>query len=189
MAVPQLRDRVLEDRLRAMEIRMAALERRTPVGDAVSFSPALTPSGSFPTMTTYAEYIRTNNMMTCNIEWVVTATVAPSGSIWGWTVLPPYPFDFVSGSWTWQRLSFGTLFVAGSGPITEADASYGAGRVLLGPSKLGIDVTGINIADDQIEMIDLQASITAGVTAIVTDTWDVGDHVQAIFTCRIPDGY
>lgn len=190
MAIAPLSSRLMEDRLRVLEMRLAVLERRVPTGDAQTFDPLLTPSGSFPVLDTYAEYIRVNSMMTCNASFEVTATTVPSGSTYGWTIHSPYPFVFASGIWTLQRLSLGTLYIAGSGVVAVADASYGADRVQLQPTVLANDATSVNLADDNITFLDLSATAAhaAGLPTYVTSNWAVGDRVEVSFTARIPDG-
>lgn len=184
-----LASRALEDQLRRMQLQIDALERRMPTGDAVVFDPTLTTGGSFPTFSTYAEYIRMNNMVTYNIELTVTGVGAPGGSTFGLTMLLPHSFDFVSGIWTLQRTTLGVLYVAASGVVTEADASYGANRVLMCPTQIANDATASNLSDDTITFLDLSATIAGGGTAVYANSsWAVGDKVLAMFNARIPDG-
>ena len=190
MSVAPLQQRALEDQLRRMQLQIDALERRMATGDAIQFDPLLTPSGSFPVLDTYAEYIRVNNMMQCNLSFEVSAAGSTGGSVYGWTIKSPYPFIFASGLWTLQRSSFGTLYVAGSGVVSAADASYGADRVQLQPTALGNDAYAVNLSDDYITFLDLSATAASpsGTPTTVNSSWTVGDRVEVMFTARIPAG-
>lgn len=158
---------------------MAALERRTPVGDAVAWDLEIIDNVyDIPTYTVDAEYVRTNNLLFC---WGrITLTSAGSAA---WTEEPdlrlslPYPVVTIQNG-TWHAfMQDGSKYIDGVvGAFNGAVASY-------------VDLTGRTVhgKTDVLSNKGLRFWNIAS-AANVQSYWTAGDTIEVLVVARIPDG-
>ncbi len=187
MAIAPLSSRLMEDRLRTLEMRLAVLERRVPTGDALTWSPTIISSGGVGTTrlahNAVGTYVRMNNILFAWLSFAWTSGPAGAWSPQAFSVSLPYPVTSpVNGTWTLKRVVTGDdRYLTGPVVLAAPGNTVYLRQETTSRMNLTMDNTGIY-------EFDHDASITAGLASATKYTWQLGGQFDVLVVGRIPDG-